>query len=72
LGEAIYPAAFVNKLNEALGEAHETHAWLDHALNCEYITAKQHDELNAAWQHVGAMLNKMIQQADSFCKASLK
>src|SRR5438874_10739485 len=55
-----YPAAFVNKLNEALGEAMETQAWLDHALDCNYLNAKQHTELDHAWQIVGAMLNKMI------------
>ena len=27
-----YPASFVNKLNEAMGGAMETQAWLDHAL----------------------------------------
>ena len=33
-----YQAAFINKINEALGEAMETQAWLDHALLCGYIT----------------------------------
>jgi four helix bundle protein len=28
-----YPAAFVNKIDEALGEAMETQAWLDHAMD---------------------------------------
>lgn len=65
-----YPAAFVNKLNEALGEAMETQAWLDHALECDYLTSEQHSELDNAWQHIGAMLNKMIQQSDDFCKTA--
>jgi len=64
----MYPAAFVNKVNEALGEAMETQAWLDHALECGYLNSAQHLELNEAWQHVGAMLNRMIQRADDFCK----
>ena len=34
----LYPAAFINKINEALGEAMETQAWLDHALACNYTT----------------------------------
>ena len=29
----MYPAAFINKINEAMGEAMETQAWLDHALD---------------------------------------
>ena len=36
-GRRRYIAAFSNKLNESLGEAMETQAWLDHAFACEYI-----------------------------------
>ena len=32
-----YVAAFINKVNEGLGEAMETQAWLDHALACSYL-----------------------------------
>jgi len=64
-----YPAAFVNKIDEALGEAMETQAWLDHALDCAYIDRIQHQELDKAWHHVGAMLNRMIDRADDFCKS---
>ena len=67
-----YEAAFINKVNEALGEAMETQAWLDHALECEYITPEQHCELDKSWQQIGAMLNKMIQRADTFCQLSSK
>lgn len=64
-----YIASFTNKINEALGEAMETQAWLDHAVDCEYITPARHAELDARWHHVGAMLNRMIETADIFCKA---
>src|SRR5438552_2358967 len=37
-----YPAAFVAKLNDALGEAMETQAWLDDALDCGYIDEAMH------------------------------
>ena len=67
-----YPAAFVSKITEALGEAMETQAWLDHALECRYMTPAQHRELDEAWQHIGAMLNMMIQRADDFCKSAAK
>jgi len=63
-----YVAAFINKINEALGEATETQAWLDHALACNYITEEKHHALDDAWQHIGAMLNRMIERADDFCK----
>ena len=62
-----YRAAFINKVNEALGEAMETQSWLDHALECEYISLEQHRELDKSWQYIGAMLNRMIQRADDFC-----
>jgi len=66
----LYPAAFVNKINEALGEAMETQAWLDHALGCEYINAARHAELDAKWNHIGAMLNRIIETVESFCKSA--
>lgn len=62
-----YQAAFVNKINEALGEAMETQAWLDHALDCGYLNAAKHRDFDAAWQSIGAMLHKMMDRADTFC-----
>ena len=67
-----YKAAFINKVNEALGEAMETQAWLDHALACAYINSNLFNEIDDAWQHVGAMLNRVIQRADDFCKSASK
>ena len=67
-----YPAAFTNKINEALGEAMETQAWLDHSLDCSYITTAEHHQLNAALQSIGAMLQRMMERADDFCKRSAK
>jgi four helix bundle protein len=65
-----YPAAFINKIDEALGEATETQAWLDHAIDCGYLDRNQHDMLDEAWKKIGAMLNRMIQRADDFCRSS--
>ncbi len=65
-----YPTAFVNKIDEALGEAMETQVWLDHARDCEYLDQHQHRELDDAWQHVGAMLNRMIERVDDICKST--
>jgi len=67
-----YPAAFINKVNEALGEVMETQAWLDHALDCEYISSDLYHELDESWQHIGAMLNRMIQRAGDFCLPASK
>lgn len=63
-----YEAAFINKVNEALGEAMETQAWLDHALDCTYIDADVHRNLDHAWQEIGAMLQGMIDQSEKFCR----
>lgn len=66
-GRRRYQAAFENKINEALGEAMETQSWLDDALDCGYIDAAAHEELDQAWQHIGGKLNRMIQRAEAFC-----
>jgi four helix bundle protein len=63
----LYIASFTHKLDEALGEAMETRAWLDHCLDCEYITPAQHRQLDAAWQSIGAMLYRMMERAETFC-----
>jgi four helix bundle protein len=67
-GRRRYPTSFANKLSDAHGEAMETQSWLDHALDCEYISAEQFAEMDDAWQHIGAMLSKMIDKAEEFCK----
>ena len=67
-----YPAAIINKISETLGEAMETQAWLDHAVDCSYINLKQHRELDDNWQHIGAMLNRMIERVADFCTAVRK
>jgi four helix bundle protein len=67
-----YPAVFTNKIDEALGEATETQAWLDHARECGYVNDNEYGQLNDAWQHVGAMLSRMISRAEDFCRAAAK
>jgi len=63
-----YRAAFINKVNQALGEAMETQSWLDHARSCGYISEDEYAELDDSWAHIGAMIRRMIQRADGFCK----
>jgi len=62
-----YRAVFINKIDEALDEATETQSWLDDCLDCGYISAVEFKQMDAAWQSIGAMLNKMIHRADNFC-----
>jgi four helix bundle protein len=65
-----YRAVFINKIDEALGEATETQSWLDDCLDCGYISPTEFKQMDASWQSVGAMLNKMIARADDFCPKS--
>ena len=63
-----YKAAFVNKIDEALGEANETQSWLDDALDAQYLSSSDFKELNDRYQAIGGMLSRMIDRADDFCK----
>src|SRR5436190_19788055 len=63
-----YKVAFVNKIDEALGEAYETQSWLDDALDGAYLSKEQFDELNRRCDAIGGMLSRMIDRADDFCK----
>lgn len=64
----LYEAAFISKINDALGEATETQSWLDHALDSDYITPAQFAELDASWQQIGGMLHKMSERSSDFCR----
>jgi four helix bundle protein len=71
-GHRRYPAAFVSKLTDAIGEANETQSWLDDALDCGYIKSAEHQEMDAAWQSIGGMINNMIAKVDTFCGTQQK
>lgn len=62
----IYQAAFINSINQALGEVYETEAWFDHAYECGYIDEDQHAHLYGEWDEIGGMLQRMIDRAESF------
>jgi four helix bundle protein len=63
-----YKAAFINKLDEALGEAMESQVWLDHAFDSGYLTKTDFEVLDASFRSVSAMLARMIDRAADFCK----
>jgi four helix bundle protein len=63
-----YKAAFINKIDEALGEANETQSWLDDAADDEYLSTQDFEELDSRYQAIGGMLSRMIDRADDFCK----
>src|SRR3954447_12011489 len=59
-----YKAAFINKIDDALGEAYETQSWLDDALDSEYISPTEHQDLDERCQEMGGMLSRMSDRAD--------
>lgn len=67
-GRRRYKAVFVNKLDEALGEATETQSWLDDTRDCGYLSSDQFDVLDSKYVSIGRMLSRMIDRADDFCK----
>lgn len=69
-GRRRYKAVFVNKLDEALGEATETQSWLDDARDGDYITGDEFSALDSRYVLIGRMLSRMIDRADDFCKHS--
>jgi len=67
-GRRRYKAVFVNKLDEALGEATETESWLDDARDAQYLSIEEVDALDSKYISIGQMLSRMIDRADDFCK----
>ncbi len=61
-----YPKAFVAKLSDSEGEAAETQVWLDYALACKYIDLQLHDDLNDKYDHIIAMIVKMINNPENW------
>ncbi len=63
-----YKAAFINKIDEAMGECNETQSWLDDALDAGYLGDDDFQRLDRTFQGIGGMLHRMIDRADDFCK----
>ena len=51
-----YPNHFASKLTDADGEQNETQHWIDTAVDCEYLSAEEADELNKELQEIGRIL----------------
>jgi len=63
-----YKAAFVNKIDEALGEAYETQPWLDDAVDSTNLSKQEFEDLDRRYDAIGGMFSRMIDRADDFCK----
>src|SRR6266436_1638391 len=65
-GRRRYKAVFVNKL----GEATETHSWLDDARDSKYLSDDKFNEVDSNCIVICRMLSRMIDRAEDFCKHS--
>jgi four helix bundle protein len=63
-----YKAVFINKLDEALGEANETQSWLDDAFDAGNIGSDDFERMDNVWGSIEGMLGRMIDRAADFCK----
>lgn len=61
-----YPKHFISKLTDASGENYETQAWLDTALDAEYITKEVFDQYIAASEKVGRLLSHMMNNPERY------
>ncbi len=61
-----YPKNFISKLNDSETEADETIYWLDVAYDCKYITKKTSVRLKEQYDHIIAMLVKMINNPENW------
>jgi len=53
-----YSAAFVNKLNEAEGEAAETQTWIEYAVKCGYVNRDSGQGLHKNYEkHLNQLTN---------------
>ena len=65
-GKRLYPKHFVSKLSDADSEQLETQHWLKEAVDCQYISQEEFQDLTTKCESIGRMLGTMIKKADSF------
>src|SRR3989338_2746453 len=63
----LYVGSFISKLSDANAETAETMVWLDFALQCQYISDKQHVELMSPYKQITGSLIKMISNPAPWC-----
>jgi four helix bundle protein len=65
-----YEKHFISKLTDSDGEQQETQHWIGVALDCEYISQEQAEDLLEKCGEVGRLLGGVIAKADQFCNPS--
>jgi len=61
-----YESAFVNKLNEAEGEAAETQSWLEYSVKCGYMTRAKGRDLHRTYDRIIGKLVNVGNNPDTF------
>src|SRR5436190_15439556 len=61
-----YENVLVNKLNEAEGEAGETQVWLEYAVRCSYLSAKDGRALHRSYNRILGKLVTMGNNSDAW------
>jgi four helix bundle protein len=64
-----YAPAFVNKMNEAEGEAAETQVWLEYSVKCEYISREDGEGLHRMYDQI---IGKLVTMGNAQSKCILK
>ena len=62
-----YRAAFVNKMNEAEGEAAETQVWLEYSVKCEYMSREDGTRLHRKYDEILGKLINMGNHPQQWC-----
>jgi len=67
-----YPSMFVSKLADCDAEATETQVWLDFALASGYLRPEDHKRVSAAYEEVGRMLGRMMNEPEKFAPRRMR
>ena len=69
----LYVKNFISKLTDCDAENSETSVWLDFALECEYISKDEHQQMYSETEEIGRLINFMIDNPQKFgCKNNEK
>ncbi len=63
-----YENVFMRHLNDSNGSCEETKVWLDFSKDCKYISSDIHGRLYNDYNRVGAMLNSLMKNLETFQK----
>jgi four helix bundle protein len=67
-----YEAHYLSKLSDCDMENTETRVWLDFSLACDYISAKEHQDLFGISLEVGRGINHMMNNREKFLPKHMK